>query len=95
MMDYTPKHQSGEVFMPRMTITLSEERQQALKEAAARRGMTITAVIDESLELAGVVPRHNVWAILEEARRNANMTEEEAMEVALKAVAEVRAARRK
>ena len=52
MMYYTPKHQSGEVSMPRMTITLSEERQQALKEAAARRGMTITAIIDESLELA-------------------------------------------
>ena len=95
MLNHTPKHQGGEVAVPRMTITLSEERQQALKEAAARRGMTITAIIDESLELAGVVPRHNVWAILEEARRNAAMTEEDAMEVALKAVAEVRAARKK
>lgn len=94
-MRYTPRHQSTEDNMPRMTITLSEDRQQALKEAAARRGMTITAIIDESLELAGVVPRHNVWAILEEARLNANMTEQEAMEVALRAVAEVRAAGQK
>lgn len=35
--------------MPRMTIPLSEERQRAVKEAAARRGTTITALIDESL----------------------------------------------
>ena len=81
--------------MPRMTITLSQERQQALKEAAARRGMTITAIIDESLELAGVVPRQNVWEILEKARSNSPMSEEEAMDLALEAVAEVRAARQK
>jgi hypothetical protein len=80
--------------MPRMTITLSQERQQALKEAAARRGTTITAIIDESLELAGVVPRRNVWDILAKAGRNANMSEEEAMALALEAVAEVRGQRR-
>ena len=79
--------------MPRMTITLSKERQQALKEAAARRGMTITAIIDESLELAGVVPRHSVWDILAKARQNANMDSDEAMALALEIVADVRAGR--
>ena len=93
MMDYSPKHQHTEVDMPRMTITLSAERQRALKEAAARRGTTITAIIDESLELAGVVPRRNVWDILAKAGRNANMSEEEAMALALEIVADVRAGR--
>ncbi len=79
--------------MPRMTITLSQERQQALKEAAARRGTTITAIIDESLELAGIVPRRNAWDILAKAGRNANMSEEEAMALALEIVADVRAGR--
>jgi hypothetical protein len=94
MMQNTPRHRSTEVDMPRMTITLSAERQQALKEVAARRGMTITAIIDESLELAGIVPRRSAWDILAQAGRNANMSEEEAMALALEAVAEVRGQRR-
>jgi hypothetical protein len=93
MIDYTLKHQHTEVEMPRMTITLSQERQQALKEAAARRGMTITAIIDESLELAGVVPRRNAWDILAKARQNSNMDPDEAMALALEIVADVRAGR--
>jgi len=40
--------------MPRTTITLSEERYRALKQVAARRGQTITEVVDRALELAGV-----------------------------------------
>jgi len=40
--------------MPRLSITLSEERHRAVKEAAARRGATITAIIDESPEACGV-----------------------------------------
>ena len=36
--------------MPRLTISLSEERHRALKEAAVRRGKTIGQLIEESLD---------------------------------------------
>lgn len=77
--------------MPRMTITLSEERHRALKEAAARRGMTITAVIDESLEIAGVRTERVGLRILAKARANAQLSDGEAMELALQEVAAERA----
>ena len=80
--------------MPRMTITLSEERQRALKETAARRGMSITALIDESLELAGIHCVETSLQILERARTNSGLSEEEAMALALHEVAEYRAGRR-
>ena len=94
MMDYTPTHQSIEDDMPRMTITLSRERQRALKEAAARRGTTITAIIDESLELAGIGGAETAWDILGRARANSGLTEEEATALALEVTAAVRAERR-
>ena len=47
-----------------MTTTLSEERQCALKEAAARRGTTITALIDESLERAGIRSQESAQEIV-------------------------------
>ena len=80
--------------MPRMTITLSEERQRALKETAARRGMSITAIIDESLELAGIYCVESVLQILKRAGANSGLSEEEAMALALHEVAEDRAGRR-
>jgi hypothetical protein len=94
MMNYTPTHQSIEDDMPRMTITLSKERQRALKEAAARRGTTIVAIIDESLELAGIGTETSAWDILAKARRNSGLSEEEAMALALEETAAVRAERR-
>jgi hypothetical protein len=93
MMDYTPNHQCTEDAMPRMTITLSRERQRALKEAAARRGTTITAIIDESLELAGIHVENSAWDILAKARANSGLSEEEAMALALEVTAAVRAER--
>jgi hypothetical protein len=86
-------HQYIEDAMPRMTITLSEKRQRALKEAAARRGVTITALIDESLELAGIHCVESALQILARARANSGLSEEEAMALALQEVAEVRAGR--
>ncbi len=77
--------------MPRLTITLSEERQRALKETAARRGTTITALIDESLELAGIRARQSASEILARARTNSGMSEDEAMALALEETAKVRA----
>ncbi|MBN1630059.1 MAG: CopG family transcriptional regulator [Thermoleophilia bacterium] len=76
--------------MPRMTITLSPERQRALKEAAVRRGTTITAVIDQSLELAGIRTRESAADIVSRARARSCMSEQEAMDLALRETAEVR-----
>ncbi len=81
------------VGMPRMTITLSEERQRAVKEAAARRGTTITALIDQSLELAGIRTRESAEQIVARARGNAGLSDEEAMDVALRETAAARAER--
>lgn len=79
--------------MPRMTITLSEERQRAVKEAAARRGTTITVVIDESLELAGIHTRESAQAIVARARANSGLADGEAMDLALREVAAERGKR--
>jgi hypothetical protein len=76
--------------MPRMTITLSAERQRALKEAAARRGSTITAIIDQSLELAGIRTRESAEEIVARARANSRLSEQEAMDLALRETAAVR-----
>lgn len=43
--------------MSRLTITLSEARYRALKEASARRAKTIGELIDESLEFYGIKSR--------------------------------------
>ncbi len=76
--------------MPRMTITLSAERQRALKEAAARRGSTITAIIDQSLELAGIRTRESAAEIVARTRANSRLSEQEAMDLALRETAAVR-----
>jgi len=82
--------------MARLTITLSDERHQALKEAAVRRHTTIGKIIDESLERFGVKTHEDALVILEQARRSAvetmsGMTDDEIMDWA---VSEVRADRR-
>jgi hypothetical protein len=79
--------------MPRMTITLSEERQRALKEAAARRGTTITALIDESLELAGIRSMESAQQILARAGANSGLGGQEAMALAREETARERAGR--
>jgi hypothetical protein len=78
--------------MPRMTITLSEERQRAVREAAARRGTTITAIIDESLELAGVRTRESAERIVARARANSDLGDGEAIDLALRETTAVRTA---
>jgi predicted transcriptional regulator len=90
-MTHAPTHQSTEDDMPRMTITLSEERQRALKETAARRGTTITALIDESLELAGIRVVESAREILARAGIDSGLSEDEAMALALEETAKERA----
>jgi hypothetical protein len=77
--------------MPRTTITLSDERYQALKEVAARRGQTITEVVDQALELAGVNTLTSVRDMLARAGARAGLTDEQAMELALRETDALRA----
>lgn len=76
--------------MSRLTITLSEARYRALKEAAARRGRTIGQLIDESLEFYGIKSRDDARELVRRARAHAALGEDEAMEVALEEVERVR-----
>lgn len=78
--------------MSRLTITLSEERYRALKEASAQRNKTIGQLIDESLDFYGIKSREDARDLVSRARARAKLTEAEALAVAQ---AEVKAARPK
>jgi len=84
------KHQS-EAGMSRLTITLSEVRYRALKEAAVRRGKTIGQLIDESLDFYGIKSREDARELVRRARAHSQLSEDEALAVAQD---EVRAVRR-
>jgi hypothetical protein len=77
--------------MARLTVTLTDERHAALKEAAARRRRTIGELIEESLEAYGVKSRESAERLVAEARRRAGLPEDQALRLALR---ETRAARR-
>ena len=78
--------------MSRLTITLSDARYRALKEASAQRDKTIGQLIDESLEFFGIKSRQDARDLVRRARTRGKLTEVEAIAVAQK---EVRAVRRK
>ena len=77
--------------MSRLTIALPDPRHRALKEAAARSGKTIGALIDEALAFYGIKSADEVTEFVAAARRHADMAEDEALAIA---TAEVRNARR-
>ena len=81
--------------MSRLTITLSEARYKALKEAAAQRSKTIGQLIDESLDFYGIKSREDARALVHRARAHANLGEDQAVAAAVKEVRAVRGARRK
>ena len=72
--------------MNRLTITLSATRYRALKEASARRGKPIGQLIDESLEFYGVKTRDEACDIVTRARANSNLTDQQAMDLAIEQV---------
>lgn len=78
--------------MSRITITLSEERYRALKEASVQRSKTIGELIDESLEFYGIKSRERARDLVRRARSRAGLSEAEATKTAR---AEVDAVRRK
>lgn len=64
-----------------------------MREAAARRGTTITALIDESLELAGIRTRESAAQIVARARGNSGLTDTAAARLALRETTADRAGR--
>ena len=78
--------------MSRLTITLSEARYKALKEAAVQRGKTVGQLIDESLDFYGIKSREEARDLVRRARVRSKLTEEQALAVAQE---QVRAVRRK
>jgi hypothetical protein len=78
--------------MPRLTITLTEERHRALKETAYRTRKSIRSLIEESLDAYGVKTTNRAAQIVTKARRQARLSEREAIRIA---VAESKAQRRR
>jgi ribbon-helix-helix CopG family protein len=78
--------------MARLTITLSDERHRALREAALQRGKTIGQIIEESLEFYGIKTFRHAASLVAKARERASLDEAEALRLAVK---ETRAARRR
>ena len=78
--------------MSRLTITLSEARYKALKEAAVQRGKTIGQLIDESLDFYGIKSREEARDLVRRVRARSKLSEEQALAVAQE---QVRAVRRK
>jgi hypothetical protein len=81
--------------MARMTITLTDERHAALKEAAARRHRTIGLLIEESLEAYGIKTRQSAGKLVAAVRRHSALSEAKAMRLALRETRTVRDGRRK
>ena len=78
--------------MARLTVTLSDERHRALREAAATRDKTIGQLIEESLEFYGIKTVRSAESLVAKARKRAALNEAEAVRLA---VAETRAVRRR
>lgn len=76
--------------MSRLTITLSEPRYRALKEAAAQRDKTIGQLIDESLDFYGIKSREQALDLVRRARSRSALSDEQALTLAQ---AEVQATR--
>lgn len=76
--------------MSRLTITLSEARYRALKEASAQRDKTIGQLIDESLDFYGIKSREDARNLVRRARARSKLSEARALAVAQEEVLAVR-----
>jgi hypothetical protein len=76
--------------MSRLTITLSDARYRALKEAAVQRNKTIGHLIDESLEFYGIKSRDDARDLVRRARARSKLSAEQALAAAQKQVRAVR-----
>jgi hypothetical protein len=78
--------------MSRLTITLSEPRYRALKEAAAQRDKTIGQLIDESLDFYGIKSREQAQDLVRRARQLSALNDDQATALALDAQRAARSA---
>ena len=78
--------------MTRLTITVSDERYRALKEAAVRRNTTVRRLIEESLDSYGIKSTESAAALVAAARERSGLTEAAALDLA---VSETRAERQR
>lgn len=78
--------------MTRLTVTLDDDLLRALKEAAARQGRSVASIIEESLRLRGIQGQASARALVEQARRRAELDLDRAVDLA---VEETRAARQR
>ena len=69
--------------MSRLTITLSDERHRALKEAAARRNTSMGRIIEESLDSCGIKTSKSASALVATARQRSRLDDDDAMAVAV------------
>ena len=76
--------------MSRLTITLSESRYRALKEASARRAKSIGQLIDESLDFYGIKSEDDALELVRRARASSGLAEDAAMDAATREVKAVR-----
>ena len=76
--------------MSRLTITLSEARYRALREACAQRDKTIGQLIDESLDFYGIKSRQDARDLVRRARAHSKLSENQALAVAQEQVLAVR-----
>ena len=76
--------------MSRLTITLSEARYKALKEAAVQRDKTIGQLIDESLDFYGIKSRDDARDLVRRARARSKLNEDQALAAAREQVKAVR-----
>ena len=74
------KHQC-ETIVSRQTITLSEARYRALKEASAQRDKTIGQLNDESLDFYGIKSRDHACELVRRAHTHSKLTEDQAVKV--------------
>jgi hypothetical protein len=79
--------------MARLTITLSDERHQALKEAAARRGKTLGELIDDSLAFYGIKTEATAADLVARARARSSLDSDAAERLAVAETHAVRGAR--
>jgi len=77
--------------MGRLTISLTDERHLALKEAAAREHKSIREIIESSLDYYGIKTKKTARSYVAMARENSGLSAEEAMTLA---VQETQASRR-
>lgn len=69
--------------MARLTIALDDRVHQALKEAAARQNRSIASIVEESLVYRGIKTRNDARALVDAARANAGLNDDEALAVAV------------